>query len=111
MDVQTLLIIAAAIHLVIRLLKTGSLGKRIPARYRPIIAVVLGGVAAAVDTYARGVPWQQALAQGMLGAATAMGTHDAVIEGLLGGNEILGGKKNADDQGPGDAAADESGKS
>lgn len=95
MDIEILLIIAAAIHVAMRLLKMGTLGRRIPARWRPFIAVALGGVAAGMDAYTRDTLWQQAVAQGLLAAATAMGAHDVAIEGILGGNEVLGKKKES----------------
>lgn len=59
----------------------------VPARYRPLVALVLGVASGILEAVAAGTPWLAALLRGLLAAAVAMAGHDVVIEGLLGGRE------------------------
>lgn len=93
MNIGNLIIIAALIHLVVRLLKVGALAEKVPARWRPWIALGLGGVAVAVQALANGVPLRQAILEGALGAASAIATHDVAIGSVMGGQELFGKTK------------------
>ncbi len=81
-------IASISIHLIVRLLKAGKLGEKIPSAYRPWIVAILGGIAVAVDALALGTEWKQAVFNGVMSAAMAAFGHDLVIESLRGGKEI-----------------------
>jgi len=87
-DPKTLTAIAVVVHLLVRLLKAGKLKQWIPARYRPLVAVALGGVAMGVDAMVAGTPLPQAALTAVLAVGLAVLGHDALIEGLRGGREI-----------------------
>lgn len=61
---------------------------RIPARWRPVAAAVLGQAAAVVDALTRGTPWLDATISGVLAAAIAVLGHGVLIEALRGGKEV-----------------------
>lgn len=88
---QWLLFTAALIGLVVRLLKLPHIPPpldQLPAKARPLIALALGFVAAGLQHVAAGVPWRQALAEGLVAALAAICGHDIVIEWLRGGREL-----------------------
>lgn len=81
-------LLGLAIHLVVRALKAGRFSRWIPARFRPLVAIVLGGIAVAIEALAVGIPWRQAVVHGAIAVATAVLGHDVVIEMLRGGREF-----------------------
>lgn len=87
-DPKTITLAALAIHVTMRALKAGALNEWIPGRYRPFLALALGGVAMCVDALAAGTPTEEALLSAVVAVALAMLGHDVVIEGVRGGKEI-----------------------
>lgn len=82
---------AVLIGLVVRLLKSDiPWTSTIPARWRPVLALGLGAVAAAFDAVLGGASWPDAIKVGLGAAAAAIVGHDVVIEGLRGGKELGG---------------------
>jgi hypothetical protein len=77
-----------AIYCLVRLLKVGSLAEKIPARFRPLIALLLGGMTSVVEAFAVGRDWGTALTIGLIGATSAMSGHDLFIHGARDGREI-----------------------
>ena len=88
MTLQQIGLVALAINLVVRLLKSGSLDGAIPARWRPLVAVALGGATMAVDALAAGTPWQDAAVSAALSVAVAIAAHEVGVESLAGGKEL-----------------------
>ncbi len=87
-DPRTIGAVAIIVHLLVRLLKAGKLSEYIPARWRPMVALGLGAVAATVDAVALGTPWDQAALAALFGVAAAVLGHDLGIEALRGGREL-----------------------
>lgn len=61
--------------------------KTVPAKWRPLLVLALGGVATALDAVLGGDTWLDALKIGMGGALGAMVGHDVVVTGLRNGKE------------------------
>ena len=89
LDPQAVALAALAIHLAMRMLKSGALNALIPGRYRPFIALFLGSIAMAVDALAVGTPVPEAALSAVVAVALAVLGHDVAIEGLRGGKELL----------------------
>lgn len=88
---QWTLLTAALIGLAVRALKSPLVPApldRIPAKARPLAAILLGLASAGLQHVASGTPWRQALAEGLGAALVAIGGHDLVIEYLRGGREF-----------------------
>src|SRR5690348_11552401 len=82
---------ALVIALVVRLLKSEAVPPpfdRIPAKARPVVAVVLGVFSGALDKVVTGTPWRMALVGGLVSSALAVLGHDVVIEWLRKGREL-----------------------
>jgi len=80
--------VALLIGALIRALKSDRIPINIPPRWRPVLALVLGQFAGVVEALTRGTPWRDALLGGLLASLGAMGGHDVVIGGMLGGREL-----------------------
>lgn len=83
---------AVVIFFVVRLFKADvplPLVAKIPSKLRTLLAVVLGFVGMGIQAVVTGVPWQQALAENLIGALLAILAHDGVIEYLRGGRELF----------------------
>lgn len=81
---------AALIGLVVRALKAGSTVwplSVIPPKARPLVAVLLGLAAGALDSVATGTPWRAALLEGLTSGALAVVGHQLGVEWLAGGRE------------------------
>jgi hypothetical protein len=90
---------AAAIGLLVRLLKSPAVPyplSEIPAKARPLVALLLGLVSGVLEHVASGTPWPVALANGATSAAFAVLSHDVVVEYLRGGKEL--GRKPAESE-------------
>jgi len=84
---QAIAIAGAVVMLLTNLLKhplTGGLVKKIPARWRFAIPVVLGGVAGILSSVAGGVGWQEAVMIGLFTGPVAVFQHETVVEAILG---------------------------
>jgi len=84
---------ALVIGAFVRLLKSdGPIPINVPARWRPVLALVLGLASAALAQVANGTPWRRALTEGLLAGVIAIVGHDVLVEGVRGGKEIPMGK-------------------
>ena len=88
MSIDQIVIVAACINLCVRLLKSGRLNETIPARWRPVLALALGGATMAVDALAAGTPWQDAALSAGLSVAVAIAAHELGVEAIAGGKEL-----------------------
>ncbi len=82
---------AVAIGLLVRALKSPKVPPpldRIPARARPLVALLLGIASGALEAVVAGTPWQKAVIGGVIAAAVAIASHQLVIEGARGGREL-----------------------
>ena len=70
-----------------RLPLLGSLTKKIPGRWRLVIAVVLGGVGGILTGIAGGLPWYEAVAVGLFSGPSAVFAHEAVLNTIMGVRE------------------------
>lgn len=83
---------ALVIGFLVRLLKSDvKFMFDVPAKYRPLAAIILGLAAAAVDRVIGGAPAKEALTEGLSAAALAIAGHVLGIEWLRGGKEITVG--------------------
>lgn len=93
---ELLLLLAMVIAVVVRLIKSDKLDQAlaklglpsIPKRALPWIAIALGLTAGVVDALLIGKDWAAGLRSALLGllvGGSAVGGHEAVSEGLLGG--------------------------
>lgn len=87
---QGILVAAAVIAAIIRVLKSDTkIPFDIPPRLRVFAALALGFVYAALQKIAAGTPWRSALFDGVAAFATAVVTHNVVIDSLRGGKELV----------------------
>lgn len=89
------LVMALVIGALVRLCKSDSpipLLAKVPAVWRPRIAVALGVVGGVLSALAAKVPLSVAVAGGVIAAFTAVTGHEVLIEGARGGSELLGPK-------------------
>ena len=87
---QWIAITAALVSLVVRALKAGSSVwplSLLPPKARPLLAVLLGLAAGALDSVATGTPWRVALVEGLTSGALAVVAHQLGVEWLAGGRE------------------------
>ena len=80
-------IVSGVITLLLNLFKLpqlGALTKKIPGRWRLVIAVVLGGVGGILAGISGGMPWYEAVAVGLFSGPTAVFTHEAVLNTIMG---------------------------
>lgn len=80
-------IAAAVIMLLMNLFRLPALGglvKKIPARWRIAIPILLGGVAAVLSSVAGGLPWYEALSVGLFTGPVAVFKNEAVFNAILG---------------------------
>src|SRR5258708_36951066 len=85
---------ALVVGALMRLLKAGKLGApmaKLPARWRPMVAVGLGTLAGVLDAGGNGTKWQVAVGGGVISAALAVMGHDVIVEGFMGGTEPASG--------------------
>lgn len=81
---------ALIIGLVVRLLKSDTkIPITIPPRARIWTVFVLGVAAGILERITSGTPWKQALLEGVLAAALAIIGHNALIDSLRGGKELV----------------------
>jgi hypothetical protein len=85
---QWVLIAAAIIGLVVRLLKEDTWLPTLPPRARAAYALGLGAASGLLEHVFAGTPWKQALLGGVVAATLATFGHDVVIQGLRGGREL-----------------------
>lgn len=93
---QMLVLLAALVAALVRLLKDDRavawFPVTVPPRWRPVAALALGLVAAALTAKAKGTSWTAALTvaltQGLGAGGLAVAAHDALIEGVRGGREL-----------------------
>jgi hypothetical protein len=84
---QAIAIASTVITILVQLFKaewTGALVRKIPARWRVVIPIVLGGVAGILASIAGGVPWLEAVVVGLLSGPSAVFGHEVVVEAILG---------------------------
>lgn len=85
--------VGVAIFLVIGLTKQGWfstwVATKIPSAAQPWVALILGAIAAGAYQLSTGVTWTKALLMALEAAATAVFAHQAIVEGLFKGNEIV----------------------
>ncbi len=89
------LVMALVIGALVRLCKSDSpipLLAKIPAVWRPRIAVALGIVGGVLSSLAAKVPLSVAIGGGIIAAFTAVTGHEVIIEGGRGGSELFGPK-------------------
>src|SRR5262245_24098450 len=77
-------IAGAAIWLVIRLLKSDAIPINVPARWRPVLALVLGIASGVAEGLTQGRDWQEALLAAATAAFGAIGFQETAVKGLLG---------------------------
>lgn len=90
---------SAVILVLVRLLKEPAVPyplSEIPAKARPLVAVLLGAASGILEHVAAGTPWREALGNGLVAAMLAVLSHDVVIEWLRGGKELLATAKPED---------------
>ncbi len=68
----------------LRLPQLGSLTKKIPRRWRLVVAVALGGVGGILAGISGGMPWYEAVAVGLFSGPTAVFSHEAILNTVLG---------------------------
>lgn len=89
---QWVALCAAVINLLVRLLKMENPPAwmtRIPPKMRPLVAVALGQLSAAIGgLVVPGVTPGRAIAGGFVSAALAVLLHDGLVEALRGGREV-----------------------
>lgn len=89
---------AFLIGLLVRLLKTEEGAKLFPwisSKYRVMVAIFLGQIAAVLESIVQGSRPHEAVLNGVAATAIAVLGHDLLIEGMRGGKELfdLSGKK------------------
>lgn len=80
---RAILIAAAVITLLVQVFKSpmlGGLTDKIPAEYRAVIPVVLGGVAGMLYSVIAGTPWWEAVYFSIFAGGTAILNHQAVVK-------------------------------
>lgn len=60
----------------------------VPAKWRPLLAVVLGQLSAVLEHLAAGAPWGTAVVDGVIASVIAILGHEWIVERLLGDREI-----------------------
>jgi hypothetical protein len=88
---------AIGTNLLVTLAKQGWfstwLANKLPSRYLPFVALVVGVLGTSSAELIAGAPWQRALLDGLMAAATAVFTHQAIVEGARNGKEIIPEKR------------------
>lgn len=85
---ETLALSSLVIGALVRLVKSDSrLPVDIPARWRPLVAALLGVVAGVLDLLAEGEPLRAAVVAVLAPSLSALG-HGVIIESLRGGREV-----------------------
>jgi hypothetical protein len=70
---------------IVRLVKSDTiLPVDVPAKWRPLLAIVLGQVAAVLEHLAAGASWGTAVANGVIASVIAILGHEWIVERLLG---------------------------
>lgn len=83
-------IVGGVIMLLLNLFKLPQLGgltKKIPGRWRLVIAVILGGVGGILAGISGGMPWYEAIAIGLFSGPTAVFAHEAVLNTIMGADD------------------------
>lgn len=84
-----MLLLALVIGFVVRQVKPdAAFPVNVPARLRPLVAVLLGVIAGACDALLAGTPWKDALVTGVSAALLAILGHVFGIDVLRGGKEV-----------------------
>lgn len=92
-------IIAAAITVITTFLKTPAAGKlvtRIPARWRIVVPIVLGGISGILYNIIGGGDISESIYIALFSGPSAVFIHEAVVEAILGKSDTRKGPKNAD---------------
>lgn len=83
---------AILIGLAVRLLKSDTIGPAIPAKWRALVAIVMGigsGIAIPVlQKLGSGVPPKDALLWGVFAAFTAIAGHNVIVDAARGGKDL-----------------------
>lgn len=89
-DHKWVAVASAVIGLLVRLSKRDIAWlPSIDARWRALLAVVLGVASGVLDKVANGTPWRAALLGGLFSGMLAISSHDVIIEGFRRGKEIV----------------------
>ena len=93
---------ALAIGTLVRSMKEDSpvLPINVPARWRPLLAILLGVASGVLQKAAAGTAWRVALAGGVVSGVAAIVGHDILIESLRGGKEMPWGARKSEDAKP-----------
>lgn len=83
------LVVAALVAIAKQGWASAWLASHLPSKSLPFLAMALGILATAAAQIQAGVPWLQALINGILAGALATAGHQAVIESMRGGKEIV----------------------
>jgi hypothetical protein len=90
---QYVAVAAVLIGMLVSLAKQGWLSawvaEKVPAAARPVLAAVIGVVGSVALAVASGQDWHPALFQGLAAAMTAVFGHQMLVEGMLGGHELV----------------------
>jgi NAD/NADP transhydrogenase beta subunit len=90
---QWLLVVALVVFALVGALKQGYLGawlaRKVPARLLPYLAMLLSFLGTVAAEIVAGKTLEQALADGLASLPWATLLHEVVVEGWLGGREII----------------------
>ena len=90
---QYVVFAALVIGMSISLLKQGYLSawlaQKVPSAMLPVVAAAMGVVGMVAQALATGQDWRQAVFAGLAAAFTAVFGHQVVVEGMMGGSEIV----------------------
>lgn len=81
---------ALIIGALVRIMKSETFAgplARIPAKWRPVIALGLGITSGVIDAIVNGTKWQTAVVSGLISATIAISAHEVGIETLRNGKE------------------------
>jgi hypothetical protein len=89
--------LALAVGTIVRLVKDKNVFPfAVAPRWRPCVALGLGAVGGAVESFVTGVPLPGALLRGLGSGCLAIAAHDTLIEGLRGGRELFASSSDKD---------------
>jgi hypothetical protein len=84
---------AVLVNVLVTVAKQGwfsnAVASKLPARYLPFVAVGLGVLSVSSTEVIAGMPWTQALFDGLAAGVTAVFGHQAVVEASRNGKEVV----------------------